>query len=295
MNGYGSHTFKMINAKRELHYCKFHFKTDQKIKCLYAKRADELAGIDPDYSIRDLYNAIANKNFPSWTLYIQIMTPKQAEESKFNPFDVTKIWPQGDYPLKPVGKLILDRNPSNYFAEVEQIAFSPSHMIPGIEPSPDKMLMGRLFAYPDTHRHRLGANYLQIPVNCPFSVRNYQRDGPQAIHNQGGAPNYFPNSFAGPGNDERAKILAPPFPVSGDVSRYDTVDDDNYTQSKVFYQKVLKDDEKERLISNIADSLKNAADFIQARALKNLKNVDESLVNRLSEALQNYRKPHANL
>lgn len=118
-----------------------------------------------------------------------------------------------------MGKLVLNRNPVNYFAEVEQIAFSPAHMIPGIEPSPDRMLQGRLFSYGDTHRHRLGPNYLQLPVNCPFSVRNYQRDGPACLHNQGGAPNYFPNSFSGPISDERAKSLCPSFAVSGDVAR----------------------------------------------------------------------------
>lgn len=163
-------------------------------------KADELAGSDPDYSIRDLYNAIAKGEFPSWDLKIQIMTEEQAEKAKFNPFDVTKVWSQKEYPLIPVGKLTLDRNPNNYFAEVEQIAFAPSHLVPGIEASQDKMLQGRLFSYADTHRHRLGPNYLQLPVNCPYrvSVKNYQRDGPATYNdNQGGAPNYYPNSFEG--------------------------------------------------------------------------------------------------
>lgn len=189
MNGYGSHTFKLINDKGEPIYCKFHFKTDQKIKNLDVSKADELAGSDPDYSIRDLYNAIAKGNFPSWTAYIQVMTFEQAEKFKYNPFDLTKIWPQSEFPLIQYGKLVLDRNPNNYFAEVEQIAFAPSNLVPGIEPSPDKMLQGRLFAYSDTHRHRLGANHLQLPVNCPYRVqtKNYQRDGPMNFtDNQGG-------------------------------------------------------------------------------------------------------------
>lgn len=198
MNGYGSHTFKMVNAQGKPTYCKFHFKvtvllynirieknfsisiaftylfiftyikTDQGIKNLSAQKATELAGVNSDYSTEDLYNAIANGNFPSWTLYIQVMTLDEAEKCKFNPFDVTKIWPHGEYPLIPVGRMVLNRNPTNYFAEVEQIAFAPAHLIPGIEASPDKMLQGRLFSYPDTHRHRLGPNYLQLPVNCPF-------------------------------------------------------------------------------------------------------------------------------
>lgn len=133
-----------------------------------AQRAHQLSADNPDYAMEDLHNAIAKGNFPSWTLYIQVMTLTEAEKCKFNPFDVTKVWPHCDYPLIPVGRLVLNRNPTNYFAEVEQIAFAPAHMIPGIEASPDKMLQGRLFSYPDTHRHRLGPNYLQLPVNCPF-------------------------------------------------------------------------------------------------------------------------------
>lgn len=188
MNGYGSHTFKLVNANGEAVYCKFHYKTDQGIKNLPVEEAGRLAQEDPDYGLRDLFNAIANGNYPSWTFYIQVMTFKEAETFPFNPFDLTKVWPHKDYPLIPVGKLVLNKNPVNYFAEVEQMAFDPSNMPPGIEPSPDKMLQGRLFAYPDTHRHRLGPNYLQIPVNCPYRARvaNYQRDGPMCIHdNQG--------------------------------------------------------------------------------------------------------------
>lgn len=142
MNGYGSHTFKLINDKSEPVYCKFHYKTDQKIKNIPVDRANDLSANDPDYSIRDLYNAIAKGDYPSWSFSIQIMTFVEAKRVPFNPFDLTKIWPQEQYPLIPVGKMVLDRNPSNYFAEVEQIAFSPSNLVPGIEPSPDKMLQG---------------------------------------------------------------------------------------------------------------------------------------------------------
>lgn len=165
-----------------------------------ADKADVLLGTDPDYAIRDLHNAIARGDFPSWNFFIQVMTFQQAETFKFNPFDLTKVWSQKEFPLIPVGRFTLDKNPRNYFAEVEQAAFSPSHLVPGIEASPDKMLQARLFAYDDTHRHRLGANFLQIPINCPYraNVKNYQRDGPMnTTDNQGGAPNYFPNSFEG--------------------------------------------------------------------------------------------------
>uniref|UniRef100_A0A6B2E5N7 Catalase n=1 Tax=Phlebotomus kandelakii TaxID=1109342 RepID=A0A6B2E5N7_9DIPT len=300
MNGYGSHTFKTINAKGEAFYVKFHYKTDQGIKNLPVERAVELASTDPDYSIRDLYNAIAKGNYPSWTFYIQVMTFEQAEKFKFNPFDLTKIWPQAEYPLIRVGKMTLDRNPNNYFAEVEQIAFSPSHFVPGIEASPDKMLQGRLFAYADTHRHRLGANHLQLPVNCPYRVspKTYQRDGPMCFtDNQGGAPNYYPNSFGGPDNCPRALKLNPPYKLCGDVARYDSGDtEDNFAQVTDFYRRVLDAAHRERLAKNIAGHLKDASPFIQERAVKNFAQVDASLGQKLTELLNMYeRKKCANL
>uniref|UniRef100_A0A8B9PF12 Catalase n=1 Tax=Apteryx owenii TaxID=8824 RepID=A0A8B9PF12_APTOW len=248
--------------------------TDQGIKNLSVEEAGRLASTDPDYGIRDLYNAIAKGNYPSWSFYIQVMTFEEAEKFPFNPFDLTKIWPHGDYPLIPVGRLVLNRNPVNYFAEVEQMAFDPSNMPPGIEPSPDKMLQGRLFAYPDTHRHRLGPNYLQIPVNCPFRTRvaNYQRDGPMCVSdNQGGAPNYYPNSFTGP--EDQPNVKESRMSVSGDVQRFNSANEDNVTQVRVFYTKVLKEDERQRLCKNIADHLKDAQLFIQKRAVKNFTDV----------------------
>jgi catalase len=290
MNGYGSHTFKSINANGEPFYIKFHSKTDQGIKNLDVSRADQLSGSDPDYSIRDLYNSIANGQFPSWTFHVQIMTFQQAEKFKYNPFDLTKVWPQGEYPLIRVGKFVLDRNPNNYFAEVEQIAFSPSHLVPGIEPSPDKMLQGRLFSYSDTHRHRLGANYLQLPVNCPYrvSLKNYQRDGPMTFtDNQGGAPNYFPNSFSGPTEDQRVKKLQPPYSLTGDVYRTNSGDtEDNFGQAADFYNRVLKPDERQRLISNIVGHLSGASQFIQERVVKNFSQVNADFGRQLTEGLK---------
>lgn len=295
MNGYGSHTFKLVNAKGEVHFCKFHYKTNQGIKNLSAGRAAELGGADPDYSIRDLYNAIANKQYPSWTWYLQVMTPKEAETSKINPFDVTKVWPHSEFPLIPVGRMVLDRNPKNYFAEVEQIAFSPAHMIPGVEPSPDKLLQGRLFSYSDTHRHRLGANYNQLPVNCPYraKISNSQRDGPQAFENQDGVPNYFPNSFNGPLPDLTSANSQ--FTVVGDVDRHESGDEDNFSQATLFYRKTLKPEERKRLVENIVSNLKDAADFIQERALKNFTKVDEDFGKLLKEGLSQLTKsakPH---
>jgi catalase len=275
MNGYGSHTFKTVNDAGEAFYVKWHFKSDQGVHNLTPADADRLASEDPDYAIRDLYNAIAKNDCPSWTLKVQIMTYEQAERTSFNPFDVTKVWPQAEFPLLEVGRMTLDRNPENYFAEVEQIAFAPSHMVPGIEPSPDKMLQGRLFSYADTHRHRLGTNYQQIPVNCPFAtkVRNFQRDGHMTVDgNQGGAPNYFPNSFSGPQPDMSSSWHADK--ATGDVMRYETGDEDNFSQCATFFNKVLGPAERERLTDNIAGHLVNAQDFLQERAIANFAAVD---------------------
>ncbi|XP_071114796.1 catalase-like [Haliotis cracherodii] len=286
MNGYGSHTFKMVNAKGECVYCKFHFKTNQGIKNLTGAQADKLASDDPDYATRDLYNAIAGGKYPSWSVFIQVMNFKDAEKLKWNPFDLTKVWPHGEYPLIPVGRMVLDKNPKNYFADVEQIAFSPAHMVTGIEASPDKMLQGRLYSYSDTHRHRLGSNYLQLPVNCPYNTRlsNYQRDGPQCVdNNQAGAPNYFPNSFSGPQEDP--KCMECPFKLTGDVARYSTADEDNFSQVGIFWKKVLPPGERDHLINNLAGHLINAQEFIQKRAVANFGKADPEFGRRLQAAL----------
>nr|AZL94531.1 catalase [Nephromyces sp. MMRI] len=201
MNGYSSHTFKFVNSEGEVYLCKMHFKTDQGNKQFTAEQAKQMASEDPDYATRDLYNAIAEGNFPSWTFYVQIMPEEDAASYRFNVYDVTKVWPHKDYPLIPVGKVVLNRNPENYFAEVEQAAFAPAHLVPGIEPSEDKMLQGRLFSYADTHRHRLGGNYDQIPVNRAKNANRmdyYNRDGFMSVMgNYGGMPNYEPNSISG--------------------------------------------------------------------------------------------------
>lgn len=300
MNGYGSHTYKLTNDQTEPVYVKFHFKTDQGIKNLSAKRADELAGSDPDYSIRDLYNAIARGEFPSWTLKVQIMTMDQAESYRINPFDVTKVWPQSEFPLQPVGKFTLDRNPNNYFAEVEQIAMSPSNLVPGIEASPDKMLQGRLFAYSDTQRYRVGPNHLQLPVNCPYRVnpQTYHRDGAMCLtNNQGGAPNYFPNSFGGAVECQRVEKIKDAEIIKGrpDVcaDRYRSDGEDDFSQPAIFYNQVLNADERERLIENIAGNVANAAPFLQERAVKLFTNVSTDFATRLAKKLN--LKTSANL
>jgi catalase len=291
MNGYGSHTFKLVNKDGVAHYCKFHYKTNQGIKNLTGAQADDLAGSDPDYATRDLFNAIAEGNYPSYTLYVQIMTFEEAEKHRFNPFDLTKVWSHKEYPLIPVGRIVLNRNPKNYFAEVEQLAFSPAHLVPGIEASPDKMLQGRLYSYSDTHRHRLGTNYQQIPVNCPFNtrVRNYQRDAPQCVDdNQEGAPNYYPNSFSGP--QDAPTFLEHQLSYTGDVARYNTADDDNFTQVGIYWRETLTDEDKKHLIINMSGHLKNAQEFLQKRAVANFSKCDPGYGRALQDALDQHKK-----
>jgi len=212
------------------------------------------------------------------------MTFEEAETYKWNPFDVTKRWLVTDFPLRRVGKMVLNRNPQNYFADVEQLAFAPANMIPGIEASPDKMLQGRLFSYVDTQRHRLGANFPQLPVNRPLApLKTYTRDGPMSYDNQGGAPNYFPNSFGGPVLDENA--LQSTFPLSGDVIRHDSGLEDNFSQVDVFWQQELLPAERQRLVKNIAGNLKNAMLVIQNRVVAQFRQVNAQFGDMLAEAL----------
>ena len=187
MNGYTSHTFRWINKDGEAFWVKMHFKTRSGIKNLSKEKAQEL-GADPDYACRDLINHIDDGGTAEWDVKIQAIPEKEGLNYKWNIFDVTKVVPHADYPLIDVGKLVLNRNPENYFAEVEQVAYSPGHLVPGMEPSMDKMLQGRLFSYPDTHRHRLGVNYEQIPINCPYraKVANVNRDGPMRMDSNAG-------------------------------------------------------------------------------------------------------------
>jgi catalase len=206
------------------------------------------------------------------------VTFAEAERLEFNPFDLTKVWPHSQFPLRRVGRLVLNRNPGNYFAQVEQLAFSPSHMVPGIEPSPDKMLQARLFSYPDTHRHRLGPNYANLPVNQPVGLLskveskhgNYQRDGPmQTTANGGGGPNYFPNSFGGPVPSKKGELSR--YSLQGDVVRDETGDQDNFSQCRTFFTTVLSEAERDRLTTNVASHIARVrSDGVQKRALENL-------------------------
>jgi catalase len=267
MNGYSSHTYKWYNEKGEYFWVKYHFKTEQGIQNLTRQEAEVMKGKDPDHATRDLHEAIQREEYPSWRLEMQIMTPEQATKYRFDPFDVTKVWPHADFPPMVIGRLVLNRNPENYFAEVEQAAFSPANFVPGIAASPDKMLQGRLFSYHDTHRHRLGPNYHLLPVNAPKAAKvdNYQRDGFMRFDgNFGGAPNYYPNSFAGP--EPRPEVAEPAFEVSGKAARQEYIHpNDDFVQAGVLFSKVMTETDREHLVGNVVDHLAGAQKRIQYR------------------------------
>lgn len=268
MNGYSSHTLKFVSKSNEVYYVKLHFKTDQGIKTLSSDQASKLKSENPDYATQDLFEAIEKGNFPSWTMYIQALKEEDALKYKWNVLDITKVWPHSEVPLIKVGKLTLNRNPKNYHNEVEQSAFSPSHMIPGIEPTNDKMLQGRLFSYPDTHRHRLGGNYQQIPINCPYRVRvdNNHRDGFFSITEKTGV-NYEPSSFSDLKEDKNSSNSS--FKAEGLIGRHDySHPNSDYQQAGDLYSKVMNDKQRENLINNLYDSLKGAKKFIQERQCK---------------------------
>ncbi|ORX57384.1 catalase [Hesseltinella vesiculosa] len=287
MNGYSSHTLVLVDAQGNHKYVKWHFKTDQGIKTFKADQATKLAGEQPDYATADLFQAIERGDAPSWSVYVQVMDPKDAKTYRFNPFDVTKVWPHKDYPLQPVGRMVLNRNPENYFAEVEQAAFSPSHTVPGIAPSPDRMLQGRLFSYPDTHRHRLGANYAQIPINQPQNrVAHHQRDGAMAVDGNGGAAhNYEPSSFGGPAQTNVAGSTYYAEELAGFAGRHPySLEDVDFVQAGDLYR-LMSAEEKTDLVNNIAGHLKQAKKHIQTRQIAHFKRADPEYGQRIEATI----------
>ncbi|ALX49134.1 catalase [Lentibacillus amyloliquefaciens] len=285
MNGYGSHTYKWVNDQGEAFWVTYSFISDQGVKGLDADVADQLAGEQPDYHREDLYNAIENGDHPSWTLYVQIIPFEDYKTYKWDIFDITKTVSKKDYPRIEVGKMVLNRNPENFFADVEQAALSPANLVPGIETSPDKMLQGRLFSYSDTQRYRLGVNHQQIPVNRPKAeVNHYQRDGYMAVNgNGGGKPVYEPNSIDGPVEDPASKIS--PFEVEGvaDSVAYDS--QDHYTQPGDLYR-LMSEDEKSRLVKNFADHMRQATrDDIKLRQIGHFYKADPEWGERVAEEL----------
>jgi len=288
MNGYSSHTFKWYNAKGEYFWVQYHFKTEQGIQNLTREEATRLAGKDPDHATRDLRESIERGEHPAWKVCVQIMTPEQAKTYRFDPFDITKVWPHGDFPLIQIGRMVLDRNPSNYFADVEQAAFSPGNFVPGIAASPDKMLQARVHSYHDAHLYRLGPNYQLLPVNAPKAapMSNYQRDGYMRFDaNSEGGPNYYPNSFGGPEPDPQAG--EPPFEVSGMAARhaYDHPNDD-FVQAGDLYRKVMTDEDRDHLIGNIVAHLGNAQKRIQMRQTAIFYKADPEYGTRVARGLE---------
>ena len=287
MHGYSGHAFMWYNDRGDYFWVKTHIRSDQSFQTLTLDEANQLKSLDPDHATRDLYEAIERGEHPSWTVHIQVMTPDQAETYRFDPFDITKVWPHGDFPLIPVGRMVLDRNPENYFADVEQAAFSPGNLVPGIAPSPDKMLQGRLFSYHDTHRHRLGPNYHLLPVNSAkaASESNYQRDGFMRFDsNGGGSPNYYPNSFGGPAPEPEA--AAPAFEVSGKAARQRyTHPNDDFVQAGDLYRKAMNDEDRDHLIGNIVAHLGNAQKRIQLRQTALFYKADPDYGRRVADGL----------
>lgn len=289
MHGYGSHTFSLLNDRQERFWIKWHVKTQQGIQNFTAADALRVAGEDPDYSSRDLSEAIERGDFPRWTLSVQIMPEYAADTYRIHPFDLTKVWYHADYPLIEVGVLELNRNPENYFAEVEQAAFEPSNVVPGIGFSPDKMLQSRLVSYQDAHRYRLGVNYDQIPVNQAkhARVQTYHRDGCMRVDGNGGAAvPYEPNSFGGP--VAAPEYSEPPLRLFGEVDRYNSYacdDADYYEQPGRFYRQVLDDTGRQHLIDHLVASLADVPHAIQLRQLGHFAKADPELGERVAQGL----------
>jgi catalase len=290
MNGYSSHTYMWTNAGGEKFWVKYHFKTNQGIEFLTQEDADVLAGTDGDYHQRDLYDTIERGEHPSWTLKMQIMPFEDAKTYRFNPFDLTKVWPHADYPLIEVGQMTLDRNVTDYHTEMEQAAFEPNNLVPGIGLSPDKMLLGRGFSYADAHRARLGVNYKQIPVNAPVvPVNSYSKDGAMRVVNVTD-PVYAPNSYGGPKADPSLTDDSGLWYSDGEMVRSAytlRAEDDDWSQAGTMVREVLDDEERARLVTNVSGHLRGGvSEPILQRALEYWKNIDKEIGDKIEQAVR---------
>ncbi len=285
VNGFGSHTYSFINANDERFWVKFHFKTAQGIKTWSNQQAEEIVGKDRESSQRDLFNAIEKGNFPKWNFKIQVMTEEEAEKYHINPFDLTKVWPHGDFPLIDVGVLELNKNPENYFAEIEQASFEPSNVVDGISFSPDKMLQARIMSYTDAHRYRIGVNYASLPVNQPKSeVNTYHRDGNMRFDgNHGEAVNYEPNSMGGP--KQNAAYKEPVLKISGDADRFDHREDEDYFTQPGKLFNIMNTDQKNQLFYNIKCAMEDVPERIKVRQLAHFYNADAEYGKGVAKAL----------
>jgi len=291
MHGFSSSTYLWENAAGEKFWVKYHFKTEQGIQNFTDAEARAMRTEDLDCQRRDLWEAIARKDHPSWRLEMQIMPYEEAASYRFNPFDITKVWPHQDYPTIPIGRMVLDRNPESFFAQVEQAAFEVSNFVPGIGPSPDRMVLGRLFAYGDSARYRIGANYQQLPVNRPLDeVHSYNKDGPMRYHHSGSQPVYAPNSYGGPQADPR-RYHDPSWGVeAAEIMRAASVahrDDNDFVQPGMLYRQVMSATDRDHLVGNLVWHLSQGVErFIQERAVNDyLTRVDPDLGARVARGL----------
>lgn len=278
MNGYSSHTYMWVNESGEKFWVKYHFLTDQGVENFTNEEAEALAGKDADYHRRDLFDSIKKGDFPSWTMYVQIMPYEEAKKYRFNPFDLTKTWSKKDYPRIKVGRFTLNENPVNHFAQIEQAAFSPSNTVPGTGISPDKMLIGRVFSYPDAQRHRIGTNYNQLPVNAPINaVNSYDKEGHMQYFHSGDAPVYAPNSYGrGHQSDDNA-VVDNGWEADGALVRAAYTlhaEDDDFGQARTLLREVYTEEQRERMLDTLAGQAPDLDDIVYPRFIQYWKNVD---------------------
>lgn len=290
MHGFSSHTYMWINDSGERFWVKYHFLTDQGIENLTQEEADRIAGSDADYHRRDLFEAIRKGAFPSWSMKVQVMPFRDAESYRFNPFDLTKVWPHGDYPLHEVGRLILDRNPADFHSEIEQSAFEPNNIVPGIGISPDRMLLARMVSYSDAHRARLGVNYKQIPVNRPVSeVHSYSKGGAMRV-DRAEDPVYAPNSKGGPAVDSGRASEENTWTTDGELLRAPYSlrrDDDDFGQAGTLVREVMSDRQRKLLVSNVVGHLKlGVTEPVLQRAFEYWRRIDREIGDRIAKAMQ---------
>ena len=293
MDGFSSHTYQWINAAGDRSWVKYHFRTQQGHETLSQEQADSIAGQDGDLHIRDLFDSIERDDFPVWEMSVQIMKYEDAATYRFNPFDVTKVWPKNDYPLIRVGTMTLNRNPANYFAQIEQATFSPANFVPGIAASPDKMLQARIFSYADAQRYRVGTNHAQLPVNAPHAapVNSYSKDGAARIgFNDPHVPVYAPNSFGGPAASPAAHGNDAGWENDGDLVRSAVTlhpEDDDFGQAGAFYRDVLDDAARDRLVGNVVGHVSNVTiPELRERVLEYWRSVDQGLGDRIATGLE---------
>ena len=289
MNGYSSHTYMWVNEAGEKSWVKYHFHTQQGVEYLSNEEATRIAGEDADAHRKDLFEAIKNGDFPKWDVSVQIMPYEDAKTYRFNPFDLTKTWSNKDYPLIKVGEFELNQNPVNHFAQIEQAAFSPSNLVPGIGFSPDKMLLGRVFSYPDAQRNRLGTNYNQLPVNRPVNdVNTYSKEGAMEFFHSGDAPVYAPNSFGRAYQDEQGPVDNG-WESDGEMVRAAYTlhaEDDDFGQAGTLVREVFSDEEREEFVNTVAGALGGVIEPVLSRAFEYWKNVDQEIGERIEKAVK---------